>query len=26
VLAVLGKVESLGRLQDQVSSGTADHR
>jgi glutamyl-tRNA synthetase len=25
VLAVLGKVESLGRLQDQVSSGTADH-
>src|SRR6476619_4722498 len=26
VLAVLGKVESLGRLQDQVSSGAADHR
>jgi glutamyl-tRNA synthetase len=26
VLAVLGKVESLGRLQDQVSSGTMDHR
>ena len=26
VLAVLGKVESLGRLQDQVSSGTPDHR
>jgi glutamyl-tRNA synthetase len=25
VLAVLGKTESLGRLQDQVSSGTADH-
>ena len=25
VLAVLGKVESLGRLQDQVSFGTADH-
>jgi glutamyl-tRNA synthetase len=25
VLAVLGKAESLGRLQDQVSSGTADH-
>jgi glutamyl-tRNA synthetase len=25
VLAVLGKGESLGRLQDQVSSGTADH-
>jgi glutamyl-tRNA synthetase len=26
VLAVLGKVESLGRLRDQVSSGTPDHR
>src|SRR3954452_1460924 len=26
VLAVLRKVESLGLLQDQVSSGTADHR
>ena len=26
VLAVLGKMESLGRLQDQVSSGTTDHR
>src|SRR3954468_817373 len=26
VLAVLGKVESLGRLQDQVSSGSTDHR
>jgi glutamyl-tRNA synthetase len=25
VLAVLGKAESLGRLQDQVSSLTADH-
>jgi glutamyl-tRNA synthetase len=25
VLAVLGKAESLGRLQDQVSSGTAEH-
>ena len=25
VLAVLGKAESLGRLQDQVSSNTADH-
>ena len=25
VLAVLGKAESLGRLQDQVSFGTADH-
>jgi len=25
VLVVLGKAESLGRLQDQVSSGTAEH-